>query len=392
MSKIAIVEARRTAVGSFLGSLSSFTAAQLGSVVIADILKRSKLDPSLVDDVIMGQVLQAGNGQNPARQASINAGLSVQTPAVTINHICGSGVRSVMMAAQSILAGDSEIVIAGGQENMSKAPHLDFSTRTGVKLGDITLKDSMVLDGLWCAFENYHMGVTAENIATQFSISRQEQDEFAATSQQKASRAVSEGRFVDEIVPVYIPQRKGDPIVFDTDEGVKASTTLEVLQKLRPAFNKEGSVTAGNASTINDGAAAVLIMKEDKAKELGLTPLVCIEASVIVGVEPSIMGTGPITAVQKVLKKAKWNLEEVELIEANEAFASQALCVSKELGLDPSKVNVNGGAIALGHPIGASGTRCLVSLIHEMIKQDAKKGVVTLCIGGGQGIAMAVSR
>ena len=392
MSKIAIVEARRTAVGSFLGSLSSFTAAQLGSVVIADILKRSKLDPSLVDDVIMGQVLQAGNGQNPARQASINAGLSVQTPAVTINHICGSGVRSVMMAAQSILAGDSEIVIAGGQENMSKAPHLDFSTRTGVKLGDITLKDSMVLDGLWCAFENYHMGVTAENIATQFSISRQEQDEFAATSQQKASRAVSEGRFVDEIVPVYIPQRKGDPIVFDTDEGVKASTTLEVLQKLRPAFNKEGSVTAGNASTINDGAAAVLIMKEDKAKELGLTPLVCIEASVIVGVEPSIMGTGPITAVQKVLKKAKWNLEEVELIEANEAFASQALCVSKKLGLDPSKVNVNGGAIALGHPIGASGTRCLVSLIHEMIKQDAKKGVVTLCIGGGQGIAMAVSR
>ena len=392
MSKIAIVEARRTAVGSFLGSLSSFTAAQLGSVVIADILKRSKLDPSLVDDVIMGQVLQAGNGQNPARQASIKAGLSVQTPAVTINHICGSGVRSVMMAAQSILAGDSEIVIAGGQENMSKAPHLDFSTRTGVKLGDITLKDSMVLDGLWCAFENYHMGVTAENIATQFSISRQEQDEFAATSQQKASRAVSEGRFVDEIVPVYIPQRKGDPIVFDTDEGVKASTTLEVLQKLRPAFNKEGSVTAGNASTINDGAAAVLIMKEDKAKELGLTPLVCIEASVIVGVEPSIMGTGPITAVQKVLKKAKWNLEEVELIEANEAFASQALCVSKELGLDPSKVNVNGGAIALGHPIGASGTRCLVSLIHEMIKQDAKKGVVTLCIGGGQGIAMAVSR
>ena len=392
MSKIAIVEARRTAVGSFLGSLSSCTAAQLGSVVIADILKRSKLDPSLVDDVIMGQVLQAGNGQNPARQASIKAGLSVQTPAVTINHICGSGVRSVMMAAQSILAGDSEIVIAGGQENMSKAPHLDFSTRTGVKLGDITLKDSMVLDGLWCAFENYHMGVTAENIATQFSISRQEQDEFAATSQQKASRAVSEGRFVDEIVPVYIPQRKGDPIVFDTDEGVKASTTLEVLQKLRPAFNKEGSVTAGNASTINDGAAAVLIMKEDKAKELGLTPLVCIEASVIVGVEPSIMGTGPITAVQKVLKKAKWNLEEVELIEANEAFASQALCVSKELGLDPSKVNVNGGAIALGHPIGASGTRCLVSLIHEMIKQDAKKGVVTLCIGGGQGIAMAVSR
>ena len=392
MGKVVIVEARRTAVGAFLGSLSNFAAATLGSFVIEDILKNNKLDPSLIDDVILGQVLQAGNGQNPARQASIQAGLGVQTPATTINQVCGSGIRSVMIAVQSILAGDSEIVIAGGQESMSQAPHLDFSTRMGVKLGDITLKDSMVLDGLWCAFENYHMGITAENIAQQFCISRQEQDEFAFASQQKASEAMSKGKFKDEIVPISIPQRKSDPIIFDTDENIKPHTTKETLQKLRPAFDKEGSVTAGNASTINDGAAAVLVMKEDKAKELGLTPLVSIEASAIVGVEPSIMGTAPITAIKKCLQKANWNLGEIDLIEANEAFAVQALCVSNELGFDAIKVNVNGGAIAIGHPIGASGARCLVTLIHEMLKQDAKKGLVSLCIGGGQGIAMAVSR
>ncbi|MGH8549871.1 MAG: acetyl-CoA C-acetyltransferase [Methylococcales bacterium] len=392
MSEAVIVAAGRTAVGNFLGSLSTISAAQLGAEVIKALLAKTGIRPEQIDEVIMGQVLTAGVGQNPARQAAIFAGLPPTVPATTINKVCGSGVKSVQLAAQAIKAGDAGIVIAGGQENMSLAPHLLDGSRNGTKTGPITLKDSMIVDGLWDVFNDYHMGTTAENIAQKYELKREAQDQFAAASQQKAEAAQKAGKFADEIIPILIPQKKGDPMVFDTDEFPRHGTTAEALSKLRPAFSKDGTVTAGNASGINDGAAAVIVMARDKAEELGLKPLVSIKACASAGVDPSIMGTGPIPASTKCLKKAGWGIGDLDLVEANEAFAAQAMSVNNDLGWDLSKVNVNGGAIAMGHPIGASGTRILVSLIHEMIKRDAHKGLATLCIGGGQGIAIAVER
>lgn len=392
MHKVVIVAAGRTAIGSFNGSLASLSADQLGSAVIKGLLDQVRLAGSEVDEVLMGQVLSAGCGQNPARQAAVNAGLPSNVPAMTINKVCGSGLKAVHLAAQAIALGDADVVIAGGQESMSQSAHVLPNSRNGQRMGNWQMVDSMVNDGLWDAFNDYHMGVTAENIQQRFEISRNEQDEFSAHSQQKAEAAQNANRFAEEIIPVSIPQRKKDPIIFDRDEYPKHGTTADSLAKLRPAFNKEGTVTAGNASGINDGAAAVILMSEEKAKQLGLTPLATVKAYANAGVDPEVMGTGPIPASKRCLKKAGWEVTDLDLVEANEAFAVQAIAVNKEMGWDTEKVNVNGGAIALGHPIGASGCRILVTLLHEMIKRDANKGLATLCIGGGMGVALAVER
>lgn len=389
---VVIVAAGRTAVGSFGGTLSQIPASSLGAKVIAAVLERSGLKPEQVDEVIMGQILTAGVGQNPARQAAIEAGLPVSVPCMTINKVCGSGLKSVHLAVQAIRCGDAEVIIAGGQENMSLAPHVLPKSRVGTKIGDWAMKDSMIVDGLWDAFNQYHMGNTAENIAKKYEVNRREQDEFAAASQQKAEAAQKEGRFKDEIILVEIPQRKGDPIVFDTDEFPRPGTTADGLQKLRPAFDKEGSVTAGNASGINDGAAAVIVTTETNAKKLGLTSMARVVSYASAGVDPAIMGTGPIPASTRCLEKAGWTVDDLDLIEANEAFAAQAISVNRGLRWDVSKVNVNGGAIAIGHPIGASGARILVTLLHEMARREARKGLATLCIGGGQGVAIAIER
>jgi acetyl-CoA C-acetyltransferase len=392
MENVVIVAAGRTAIGSFGGAFAGVPASALGAHVISSLLKRTGIEPGAVDEVILGQVLTAGAGQNPARQAAIKAGLPVTVPAMTINKVCGSGLKAVHLAAQAIRCGDAQVVIAGGQENMSQAPHVVPGSRNGAKMGDWVLKDSMIVDGLWDAFNDVHMGVTAENVVKKFGLTRGDQDALAATSQQRAEAAQKGGRFKDEIVPVSIPQKKGDPVVVDTDEFPRHGTTAEGLAKLRPAFDSAGSVTAGNASGINDGAAAVIVMSESKAKALGLKPLACVAAYASAGVDPAIMGTGPIPATERCLAKAGWTVAQLDLVEANEAFAAQALSVNRALGWDPAKVNVNGGAIALGHPIGASGARILVTLLHEMIRRDAHKGLATLCIGGGQGVALAVER
>ena len=389
---VVIVAAARTAVGSFNGSLAGISAADLGGIVIRDLLKKTNLAPEAIDEVILGQVLTASTGQNPARQAVIKAGLPQTTPALTINKVCGSGLKAVHLAAQAIKCGDADVIIAGGQEDMSQAPHALPNSRNGQRMGDWQMTDTMIKDGLWCAFNDYHMGITAENVADRYEISRDEQDTFALRSQNLAEEAQAAGRFQEEIVPVGITQRKGDPVVFQQDEFIRKGATIEGIQKVRPAFKKDGSVTAANASGINDGAAAVVVMSASKAKELGLTPLATVKAYASAGVDPAIMGTGPIPSTQKCLEKAGWTVSDLDLIEANEAFAAQALGVAKELQWNDSKVNVNGGAIAIGHPIGASGCRVLVTLLHEMKRRDAKKGLATLCIGGGLGVALAVER
>lgn len=391
-NEVVIVSAVRTAIGSFLGSLKNVSATELGSIVINEALSRSGVKAEDVDEVIMGNVLQSGLGQNPARQAAIKAGLPETVPAMTINKVCGSGLKAVHLARQAIIAGDADIIVAGGMENMSQAPFLLKNAREGFKMGDQKVVDSMISDGLWCAFNDYHMGMTAENLCDHYAITREEQDAFSAVSQEKASAAIEKGKFKEEIVPVEIPQRKGDPVIFDTDEYVKAGTTAEKLGKLRPAFKKDGSVTAGNASGINDGAAAFVVMSKKKAEELGIEPLAVITANANAGVNPEIMGIGPVRAVQNVLEKAGMQLSDIDLIEANEAFAAQSLAVDRELHFDKEKLNVNGGAIALGHPIGASGARILVTLLHEMKRSNAKTGLATLCIGGGQGVATIVQR
>ncbi|UDM39855.1 acetyl-CoA C-acetyltransferase (plasmid) [Acinetobacter haemolyticus] len=391
MKEVVIVAAKRTAIGSFLGGLASVSAPQLGKVVIAAVLDAAGIKPEQVDQVIMGNVLTAGVGQNPARQAAIAAGIPVSVPASTLNVVCGSGLRAVHLAAQAIATGEADIVVAGGQESMSQSAHI-IQMRNGQKMGNAQLVDSMVYDGLTDVYNQYHMGMTAENIVEKLSISREDQDALALSSQQRAVKAQVEGKFDAEIVPVQVPQRKGDPFVFDRDEYIKPETNQQSLAKLRPAFKKDGTVTAGNASGINDGAAAVLVMSADKAAELGLQPLAKIKAYSLSGIEPEVMGLGPVNAVRKTLEKASWSLDEVDLVEANEAFAAQALGVSKELGLNMKKVNINGGAIALGHPIGASGCRILVTLLHEMQRSEKKKGLATLCIGGGMGVALAVER
>lgn len=388
--EVVIVSAVRTAIGSFNGSLKNISAPDLGGIVIKQALERAGLQGDQVDEVIMGNVLQAGLGQNPARQAAIKAGVPESVSSMTINKVCGSGLKAVHLAAQAIIAGDADIIIAGGMENMSQAPYLLKGARDGFKMGDQKLVDSMITDGLWCAFNDYHMGITAENLCERYQISREEQDQFSAESQRKAIKAIEEGKFKDEIVAVEIPQRKGDPILFDTDEYPKKGTTVEKLSSLRPAFKKDGSVTAGNASGINDGAAAVVVMSRKKANELGIKPLVTIKANANAGVDPSVMGIGPVIAVKKALEKANMSLEEMGLIEANEAFAAQSLAVDRELNFNKEILNVNGGAIALGHPIGASGARILVTLIHEMQRRQVKNGLATLCIGGGQGVATVV--
>ena len=390
--EIVIVAATRTAIGSFGGSLSSIPAHKLGSAVISSLLQKTGLDSNLVDEVILGQVLTAGSGQNPARQASIDAGLAEVTPAMTINKVCGSGLKAVQLAFQAVACGDAEIVIAGGQENMSLSGHVLPRSREGKKMGPWEMVDTMVVDGLWCAFNDYHMGVTAENIALKYDYSREGQDEFAASSQQKTESAQISDLFRDEITEITIPQRRGDDVVFDTDEYPRHGATKDSLAKLRPAFTKDGTVTAGNASGINDGAAAVMVMTASKAQELGLKPMAKIVSYASAGVDPKIMGTGPIPATSKCLEKAGWNASELDRVEANEAFAAQAMSVNDVLGLDKSKVNVTGGAIALGHPIGASGARILVTLLHGMQRDKADKGLATLCIGGGMGVAMAVER
>lgn len=392
MTEVVIVSAVRTAIGSFQGALKDVPATKLGAIVIEGALTKAGIDGALVDEVIMGNVLQAGLGQNPARQASITAGLPQTVPAMTINKVCGSGLKAVHLATQAIKAGDAEIIVAGGFENMSQAPYLMPKARQGYRMGDQKVIDSMVHDGLWCAFNDYHMGITAENLCDNYTITREEQDAFSARSQQRAAAAIATGKFTDEIIAVEIPQRKGDPVIFKQDEYVKGDTTEASLAKLRPAFKRDGSVTAGNASGINDGAAAVVVMAKAKADELGLTPLVTIAGNASAGVDPAVMGIGPVEAVKKALTKAGATLPEMDVVEANEAFAAQSIAVDKELKFDHDKLNVNGGAIALGHPIGASGARILVTLIHEMQKQDAKKGLATLCIGGGQGVATVVTR
>lgn len=391
MQEVVIVAARRTAVGAFGGSLAGIPASDLGALVIKDILESTGVSPNQVDEVLLGQVLTAGVGQNPARQAAIKAGLPASVPAMTINKVCGSGLKAVHLATQAIRCGDAELILAGGQENMSASPHVLPNSRTGQRMGDWKAIDTMVHDGLWDAFNDYHMGITAENLAEQYGITREQMDQLASQSQQNAANAIKEGKFKSQIVPVQIPQRKGDPVVFDTDENPR-EVSVEKLAGMRPAFKKDGTVTAGNASSLNDGAAVVMVCSAEKAKELGLEPLARIAAYANAGVEPAIMGIGPVPATRRCLEKADWRLEDLDLAEANEAFAAQALAVQKELGWDMSKVNVNGGAIALGHPIGASGCRVLVSLLHEMIARDAKKGLATLCIGGGQGVALAIQR
>ena len=392
MREVVIVAARRTAVGAFQGALSSVPAVELGAAVIRQLLADSGLPAEQVDEVLLGQVLSAGCGQNPARQSALRAGLPHTVPAMTLNKVCGSGLKAVMLGAQAIACGDAEVIIAGGQENMSLSPHVLSGSRNGLRMGHGQLLDSMIHDGLWDAFNDYHMGITAENLAEQYGISRGEQDAFAARSQQRACAAIEAGRFLAEICPIEIPQRKGPSLIVAADEQPRASSTLEVLGKLRPAFKADGSVTAGNASTLNDGAAAVLLMSADKAAALGLPVMARIKAHASAGVDPAIMGIGPVFATCKALEKAGWSLEQLDLIEANEAFAAQAIAVGRELHWDSAKVNVNGGAIALGHPIGASGCRILVSLIHEMQRRDAHKGLATLCIGGGQGVALAIER
>lgn len=389
---VVIVAAGRTAIGSFSGSLSGIPAEKLGATVIRDLLTRTGVAGDQVDEVIMGQVLTAGSGQNPARQAAIGAGLPNSVPAMTINKVCGSGLKAVQLARQAIACGDADIVIAGGQENMSLSPHVVPGSRSGKKMGEWAMVDTMVTDGLWDAFNQYHMGVTAENIAKKYEFDRAGQDQFAAESQRRAEVAQGNNVFAEEIVPVEIPQRRGDPIIFDRDEFPRAGTTAESLGKLRAAFDREGTVTAGNASGINDGAAAVMVMSRAKAEELGLTPMASIAAFASAGVDPAIMGTGPIPASTKCLSKAGWQVADLDRVEANEAFAAQAMSVNKDMGWDTDKVNVNGGAIALGHPIGASGARVLVSLLHELKRSNSKKGLATLCIGGGMGVAMAVER
>ncbi|MDX1487190.1 MAG: acetyl-CoA C-acetyltransferase [Acidiferrobacterales bacterium] len=389
---VVIAAAGRTAIGSFGGALSELPASTLGARVIAGVLERSGIKAEQVEEVIMGQILTAGVGQNPARQAAIEAGLPYTVPCMTVNKVCGSGLKSVHLAVQAIRCQDADIIIAGGQESMSLAPHVLPKSRVGTKMGDWPMKDSMIVDGLWDAFNQYHMGNTAENIVQKFEISRQEQDAFAALSQQKTEAAQKAGRFKDEIIPITIPQRKGDPVMFDTDEFPRHGTTAEGLAKLRAAFARDGSVTAGNASGINDGAAAVIVTTERKAKELGLQSLGRIAAYASAGVDPALMGTGPIPASTRCLEKAGWKVDDLDLIEANEAFAAQAISVNRGLGWDVEKVNVNGGAIALGHPIGASGARILVTLLYEMKRRDVHRGLATLCIGGGQGVALAVER
>ena len=391
MEDVVIVAAGRTAVGKFGGTLAKIPAAELGAHVIRHLLGKTGIDPATISEVIMGQVLTAGVGQNPARQATIKAGLPNTVPASTINQVCGSGLKATHLATQAIRCGDASIVIAGGQENMSAAPHVLNGSRDGFRMGDIKMTDTMIVDGLWDAYNQYHMGVTAENVARKHEVSRAEQDEFALQSQLKAEAAQKEGRFKDEIIPIEIPSKKG-AIVFDCDVYPKHGTTLEALASLRPAFNKEGSVTAGNASGLNDGAAAVIMMSASKARELGLTPLARIKAYASTGIDPTVMGMGPVTASRLCLEKAGWRHEDVDLMEINEAFAAQAIAVNKEMGWDTSKINVNGGAIALGHPIGASGCRVLVTLLHEMVRRDAKRGLASLCIGGGMGVALAVER
>jgi acetyl-CoA C-acetyltransferase len=390
MSNIVIASAVRTPIGAFNGGLASLPAHKLGEIAIAEVLRRAQVEPRDVSEVILGQILAAGEGMNPARQAAIGAGIPHEATAYSVNQVCGSGLRSVALGFQAIRNGDSEIVVAGGQESMSQSPHC-IHLRNGVRMGDGQLVDTMIKDGLWDAFNGYHMGNTAENVAERWQITREQQDEFAARSQAKAEAAQKAGRFKDEIVPVTIATRRGDTIV-DTDEHPKHGTTVDVLAKLRPAFDKNGTVTAGNASGINDGAAAVVLMTAAEADKRGLKPLARIVSWATAGVDPAIMGTGPIPASRLALKKAGWSAKDLDLVEANEAFAAQACAVNHDLGWDPDRVNVNGGAIALGHPIGASGTRILVTLLHEMQKRDAKKGLATLCIGGGMGIAMCVAR
>ncbi|RVD75358.1 acetyl-CoA C-acetyltransferase [Pseudomonas koreensis] len=392
MQDVVIVAATRTAIGSFQGSLASVSAVDLGAAVIRQLLEQTGLDGAQVDEVIMGQVLTAGAGQNPARQAAIKAGLPHAVPAMTLNKVCGSGLKALHLGAQAIRCGDADVIIAGGQENMSLSNYVMPGARTGLRMGHAQMVDTMISDGLWDAFNDYHMGITAENLVDKYDISREQQDAFAAASQQKAAAAIEAGRFVDEITPILIPQRKGDPVAFKIDEQPRGDTTAESLAKLRPAFKKDGSVTAGNASSLNDGAAAVILMSAEKAKALGLPVLAKIAAYANAGVDPAIMGIGPVSATRRCLDKAGWNIGQLDLIEANEAFAAQSLAVAKDLQWDLDKVNVNGGAIALGHPIGASGCRVLVTLLHEMIKRDAKKGLATLCIGGGQGVALALER
>jgi len=391
MKDVVIVAAQRTAVGKFGGSLAKIPAADLGAHVIKGLLAKTGVSADKVSEIILGQVLTAGVGQNPARQALIRAGIPNMVPAMTINKVCGSGLKAVALAAQAIMCGDASVVIAGGQENMSASPHVLNNSRDGFRMGDAKLVDTMIVDGLWDVYNNYHMGVTAENVAKKYDISRQEQDEFAVASQNKAEAARNAGKFKDEILPLEIPHKKGS-IVFDSDEYIKDGVTIDAVSGLRPAFDKAGTVTAANASGINDGAAAVMLMSADMAKELGLTPLAKIKAYSSAGVDPSVMGMGPVPAAQLCLKKAGWTHQDVDLMEINEAFAAQAIGVNREMGWDTSKINVNGGAIAIGHPIGASGCRILVTLLHEMVRRDAKRGLASLCIGGGMGVALAVER
>ena len=392
MRDIAILAATRTAIGAFQGGLSSLPAQALGAHLIGAILRDTGVAPEQIDEVILGQILTAGSGQNPARQAAVQAGLPYDVPSMAINKLCGSGLKAVHLAAQAIALGDADLVLAGGQESMSLAPYVLPKARTGLRLGHAQLEDSLIRDGLTDAFHDYHMGITAENLAEKYAITREQQDAFAAASQEKAIDAVTTGRFRDEITPIEIPQRKGDPVVVDTDEQPRAGTTADALAKLKPAFRKDGTVTAGNASTINDGAAVLLLASADKAKALGLPVLAWVKSWASAGVDPAIMGIGPVPATRKTLEKAGWTLADLDLIEANEAFAAQSLAVAKDLQWDMDKVNVNGGAIALGHPIGASGARVLVTLIHELIRRDAHKGLATLCIGGGQGVGIAIER
>lgn len=391
MREVVVVSAVRTAVGTFGGTLKDMSAAELGSIAIKAAIEKVNVKPEQVEEVLFGCVLQTALGQNVARQAALKAGLPVEVPCTTVNKVCGSGLKTVNSAAAAIAAGEADIIVAGGTENMSAAPYAVNGARWGMRMGDGAMTDVMIKDGLWCAFNDYHMGITAENVAEKYGITREMQDQFALTSQERAHAAIESGRFKDEIVPVSVPQRKGDPIIFETDEHPRM-TDLEKLAKLRPAFKKDGTVTAGNASGINDSAAALVVMTREKAEQLGLKPLASIKSYASAGVDPAVMGTGPIPASRKALDKAGWKVADLDLIEANEAFAAQALSVVKELDLDPEKTNVNGGAIALGHPIGASGARIFVTLLHEMQKRDAKRGLATLCIGGGQGIASVVER
>jgi acetyl-CoA C-acetyltransferase len=392
MEKVLVVEGLRTAVGTFGGTLRDISAVELGAQVIHALLERAGIKAEQVDEVIIGNVIQAGLGQNPARQAAIQAHIPFEVPSFTVNKVCASGLKAVALAAQSIVVGNADIVVAGGMENMSRAPYLLRKARWGYRMGTGEVVDAMVYDGLWCAFGNYHMGITAENIAEKFGISRQEQDQFAALSQQKATKAMESGIFEQEILPVSVPQRKADPIIFKTDEHPRPNTTIEKLARLRPAFKTDGTVTAGNSSGINDGAAAVMLMSEKKAAELGLKAKAKIKGFASAGVDPAIMGTAPIAATKKVLAKTGLDMDDIDLIEANEAFAVQAIAVNRELGWDESKVNVNGGAVAYGHPIGATGAKLLVNLIYEMQRRKSSLGLVTLCIGGGQGVAAVLER